>query len=40
MEPGSPVVAEEHNPNERLSITREELASLIEDVLRARGVMA
>jgi L-fuculose-phosphate aldolase len=40
FEPGSPVVAEEHRPCERLSITREELASLIEEVLRARGVMA
>lgn len=40
FEQGSPVVAEEHRPCERLSITREELASLIEEVLRARGVMA
>jgi len=39
-EPGAPVVAEEHRPSERLSITREELAALIEEVLRARGVMA
>jgi L-fuculose-phosphate aldolase len=41
FEPGSPVVAEEYRPgNERLSITREELTSLIEEILRARGVMA
>ncbi|MGA3027749.1 MAG: class II aldolase/adducin family protein [Bryobacteraceae bacterium] len=41
FEPGSPVVAEEYRPaNERLVITREELAALIEEILRARGVMA
>jgi len=41
FEQGSPVVAEDHcRGNERLSITKEELASLIEEVLRARGVMA
>jgi L-fuculose-phosphate aldolase len=39
-EPGAPVVAEDHRQDKRLSITREELAALIEEVLRARGVMA
>jgi len=40
MEPGSPVVAEEHRPAEKLEITREELLSLIDEALRQRGVPA
>jgi L-fuculose-phosphate aldolase len=40
LEPGSPVVAEDYRPaGERLTITKEELTALIEEVLRARGMM-
>jgi L-fuculose-phosphate aldolase len=41
MEPGSPVVAEDIEPSqERLHITREELLAIIDEALRARGVLA
>jgi L-fuculose-phosphate aldolase len=40
MEPGWPVVAEDAATSEpRLSLTRHELAALVEDALRARGVL-
>jgi L-fuculose-phosphate aldolase len=41
FDPGGPVAAEEYRPaSERLTITKEELRSMIEEILRARGVMA
>lgn len=40
MEPGAPVVAEEHRTPERLEFTREELLALIDEALRSRGVLA
>jgi L-fuculose-phosphate aldolase len=41
MEPGAPVVAEDVEPaQERLRITREELLAIIDEALRARGVLA
>jgi L-fuculose-phosphate aldolase len=41
MEPGSPVVAEDQvSGSEKLAITREDLISLLDDVLRAKGVLA
>ncbi len=41
MEPGSPVVAEDVQPaSERFEITRAELLSIIDEALRARGVLA
>ena len=40
MEPGSPAVAEDiETPQERLQITRDELVAIIEEALRARGVL-
>jgi len=39
--PANPVVAEDCEPSrERLSITRDELVSIVEEALRARGVLA
>jgi L-fuculose-phosphate aldolase len=41
MEPGCPVVAEDVEPaRERLQVTREELIALVDEALRARGVLA
>jgi L-fuculose-phosphate aldolase len=41
MEPGRPVVAEDVEPGrERLQVTREELIALVDEALRARGVLA
>jgi L-fuculose-phosphate aldolase len=41
MEPGAPIVAEEQaSQSERFQLTREELAAMIDDALRARGVLA
>ncbi len=41
MEPRSPVVAEDVEPAaERLQITRQELVALVDEALRARGVLA
>lgn len=41
MEPGCPVVAEDMHPaEERPQLTREELLSIIDEALRARGVLA
>jgi L-fuculose-phosphate aldolase len=41
MEPGCPVVAEDVEPAaERLQITRQELVALVDETLRARGVLA
>ncbi len=41
MEPGNPVVAEDVQPaTERFEITRAELLSIIDEALRARGVLA
>src|SRR4029077_17713400 len=41
MEPGRPVVAEDgESSRERLQLTREDLIALVEDVLRARGMLA
>jgi L-fuculose-phosphate aldolase len=40
MEPGHPVVAEDAQPRERLQLTREELLAVIDEALRARGVLA
>ena len=41
FEAGSPVTAEQYaGEGRRISITKEELAALIEEILRARGVMA
>lgn len=42
MEPGSPKVAEDVNGerSERLNITRDELVSIIDEALRARGVFS
>jgi len=41
MEPGRPVVAEDVQPDNRhLHITRDELIALIDEALRARGVLA
>ena len=41
MEPGAPVVAEDQvGRSEKLAITREELIALLDDALRAKGVLA
>jgi L-fuculose-phosphate aldolase len=41
MEPGAPVVAEDTiAPPEKLELTRDELISIIDEALRARGVLA
>ena len=41
MEPGCPVVAEDVEPRpERFEVTREELIALVDEALRARGVLA
>jgi L-fuculose-phosphate aldolase len=41
MEPGRPVVAEDgESLRERLQLTREDLIALVEDALRARGMLA
>jgi hypothetical protein len=41
MEPGCPVVAEDvEPPAERFQITRQELVALVDEALRARGVLA
>jgi L-fuculose-phosphate aldolase len=40
MEPGNPVVAEDAQRRERLQLTREELLAVIDEALRARGVLA
>jgi len=41
MEPGCPVVAEDVEPRgERFQVTREELIALVDEALRARGVLA
>jgi L-fuculose-phosphate aldolase len=41
MEPGSPVVAEEQiGRQEKIQITRDELISILDEALRARGVLA
>jgi L-fuculose-phosphate aldolase len=41
MEPGAPVVAEDQvMGSERLAITRDELVALLDEALRARGVLA
>jgi L-fuculose-phosphate aldolase len=41
MEPGNPVVAEDAEPSaERLQVTRQELIALVDEALRARGVLA
>jgi L-fuculose-phosphate aldolase len=41
MEPGNPVVAEDVQPaQERFQITRQELIALVDEALRARGVLA
>lgn len=41
MEPGNPVVAEDQETHaEKLHITRQELLALIDEALRARGVLA
>jgi L-fuculose-phosphate aldolase len=40
-EPGCPVVAEDvERPEERFEVTREELIALVDEALRARGVLA
>jgi L-fuculose-phosphate aldolase len=40
MEPGSPVVAEDVERNkERYQVTREELIALVDEALRARGLL-
>jgi len=40
MSPGSPVVAEEHAAQPKIETTREELAAIIDEILRSRGVLA
>jgi hypothetical protein len=41
MEPGAPAVAEDVQPSsERFEITRGELLAIIDEALRARGVLA
>ncbi len=41
MEPGAPVVAEDQTTgSEQLSITRQELIAILDDALRAKGVLA
>jgi hypothetical protein len=41
MEPGCPAVAEDVEPaRERFQMTREELIALVDEALRARGVLA
>jgi L-fuculose-phosphate aldolase len=41
IEPGCPVVAEDmETKQERFQVTREELIALVDDALRARGVLA
>lgn len=41
MEPGAPVVAEDQDARtEKLAISREELIALLDDALRAKGVLA
>jgi L-fuculose-phosphate aldolase len=41
MEPGRPVVAEDgESSGERFSLTRDDLIALVEDALRARGMLA
>ncbi len=41
MEPGCPVVAEDVEPRgERFQVTRDELIALVDEALRARGVLA
>ncbi|MGI8744501.1 MAG: class II aldolase/adducin family protein [Bryobacteraceae bacterium] len=41
MEPGAPVVAEDARmPPERFELTRDELVAIIDEALRARGVLA
>jgi len=41
MEPGCPVVLEDVEPKgERFEVTREELIALVDEALRARGVLA
>src|SRR5262249_30356306 len=41
MEPGWPVVAEDVEPTpERYQLTRDELIALVDEALRARGVLA
>jgi L-fuculose-phosphate aldolase len=40
MTPGSPVVAEDHAPQQKIETTREELAAIIDEILRSRGVLA
>jgi L-fuculose-phosphate aldolase len=41
MEPGCPAVAEDVEPaRERFQVTREELIALVDEALRARGVLA
>jgi hypothetical protein len=41
MQPGAPLVAEDMpSATERVQITRDELVSIVEEALRARGVLA
>ncbi|MBV8817580.1 MAG: class II aldolase/adducin family protein [Acidobacteriaceae bacterium] len=41
MQPGAPLTAEDMKPScEKVSITREELISILDEALRARGVLA
>jgi L-fuculose-phosphate aldolase len=41
MEPGAPVVTEDVQPSsERFELTRSQLLAIIDDALRARGVLA
>ncbi|HUA22147.1 MAG TPA: class II aldolase/adducin family protein [Bryobacteraceae bacterium] len=39
MEPGHPVVAEDMEPRQRVSLTRDELVALVEEALRVRGAL-
>ena len=41
MEPGCPIVAEDVGQSEeRFQVTRQELIALVDEALRARGVLA
>lgn len=40
MEPGAPLTAEDLPPSEKMQITREDLIAILDEALRARGVLA
>ena len=40
MEPGAPVVAEDARRPERFEVTRDEITAIVDEALRARGVLA